>query len=446
MPELETTTPSTGNVLTAREKRDLQKSQLRPLANRRPELYEEDEYSSEEYEQMMDMYNGTLASIEEGEIVKSRVLEIRDNMVVLDIGFKSEGTIPLEEFKDLEPIKPGDEVEVLLEHLEDQEGSVVLSKKKADFMRVWEKIRLAYENDQPVEGTLVKKIKGGVVVDLMGVDAFLPGSQIALRRVPNIDELLGQKYEFKIIKLNKRRRNIVVSRRVILETERAGKREKLMKELQKDQVRKGVVKNITDFGAFIDLGGVDGLLHITDMSWGRISHPSEMVQIGAELEVKVLDIDWQRERISLGLKQLQSYPWKDVAEKYPVGTRVTGKVVAITSYGAFIELEPGIEGLVHISEMSWTRNVRHPSKLVKKGDAVDVVILNIDSDNKRISLGLKQAEEDPWLRIGENYPVGTEMRSTVVRLMDKGVVVDIGNDIEGFVPISQLSLNGQPVA
>src|ERR671913_1506236 len=445
MPELETATPSTGTSLTAREKRDIQKSQLRPLANRRPELYEEDEYSSEEYEQMMDMYNGTLASIEEGEIVKSKVLEIRDNMVVLDIGFKSEGTIPLEEFKDLPDLKPGDEVEVLLEHLEDQEGSVVLSKKKADFMRVWERIRLAYESDQPVEGTLVKKIKGGVVVDLMGVDAFLPGSQIALRRVPNIDELLGQKYEFKIIKLNKRRRNIVVSRRVILEVERAGKREKLMKELQKDQVRKGVVKNITDFGAFIDLGGVDGLLHITDMSWGRISHPSELVHIGQELDVKVLDIDWDRERISLGLKQLQAYPWKDVAAKYPVGTRVTGKVVSITNYGAFIELEPGIEGLVHISEMSWTKRVQHPSEVVKKGDTVDVVILNIDQENKRISLGLKQAEEDPWLRIGETYPIGMELRGKVVRLMDKGVVVDLGNDIEGFVPVSQLNPTGKVV-
>ena len=297
------------NKLTPREKRDLQKSQLRPLANRRPELYEEDEFTSDEYERMLELYNGTLASIEEGEIVKAHVLEIRENLVVLDIGFKSEGTIPLEEFKDMPDLKVGDEVEVLLEHLEDQEGSVVLSKKKADFMRVWERIRVAYESDMPVEGTLVKKIKGGVVVDLMGVDAFLPGSQIALRRVPNIDELLGHKYEFKIIKLNKRRRNIVVSRRVILEQERAGKREKLMKELSKDQVRKGVVKNITDFGAFIDLGGVDGLLHITDMSWGRISHPSEMVQIGMELEIKVLDIDWERERISLGLKQLQSYPW-----------------------------------------------------------------------------------------------------------------------------------------
>src|SRR5438552_2366559 len=392
-------------------------------------------------------------------------------------------------------------------------------------MRVWERIREAHEKDEAVSGTLVKKIKGGVVVDVMGVDAFLPGSQIALRRVPNIDELLGQSYEFKIIKLNKRRRNIVVSRRVILETERASKREHLMKELEVGQVRKGVVKNITDFGAFIDLGGVDGLLHITDMSYGRVSHPTEMVQIGHEVSVKVLDIDWQRERISLGMKQLQSYPWKDVAEKYPVGTRVQGKVVSITNYGAFVELEPGIEGLVHISEMSWTRNVRHPSKIVsigetieavvlkvdeteeqislgmkqteqdpwmvlpqkypvgtrisgkvrnltsfgafvelepgidglihisdmswtkrvqhpsevvKKGDTVDVVILNIDSENKRISLGLKQATEDPWLRIGETYPVGTELRGKVVRLMDKGVVVDIGNDIEGFVPVSQL--------
>jgi small subunit ribosomal protein S1 len=525
-------TDSATGIIPERRPKDPMHGKLRPLANRRPELYEEDEYTSEDYERMMEMYQGSMASIDEGEIVKAKVQSIRENVVVLDIGFKSEGTVPLEEFKDHPDLKVGDEVEVLLEHLEDQEGAVVLSKKKADFMRVWEKIRLAYENDQPVEGTLVKKIKGGVVVDLMGVDAFLPGSQIALRRVPNIDELLGQKFEFKIIKLNKRRRNIVVSRRVILENERAGKREKLMKELEVNQTRKGVVKNITDFGAFIDLGGVDGLLHITDMSWGRVSHPTEMVAIGAELEVKVLDIDWTRERISLGLKQLHPYPWKDVAEKYPVGTRVTGKVVSITNYGAFIELEPGIEGLVHISEMSWTRNVRHPSKLVsigetieavvlkvdpseekislgmkqteqdpwmvlpvkypvgtringkvrnltsfgafveiepgidglihisdmswtkrvqhpsevvKKGDAVDVVILNIDAENKRISLGLKQAAEDPWLKIGENYPVGMELPGTVVRLMDKGVVVDIGNDIEGFVPLSQLHPSGETV-
>ncbi|HJR34061.1 MAG TPA: S1 RNA-binding domain-containing protein, partial [Gemmatimonadales bacterium] len=326
----------------------------------REDLIDEN-YSSEDYEKMLSMYEGTMASIAEGEIVKSKVLRVTDNAVILDVGFKSEGSVPLDEFKDIP--KEGDEVEVFLEHLEDQEGAVVLSKKKADFMRVWEKIRIAHESDQPVEGTLMKKIKGGVVVNVMGVDAFLPGSQIALRRVPNIDELLGQSYEFKIIKLNKRRRNIVVSRRVILETERASKREHLMKELEVGQVRKGIVKNITDFGAFIDLGGVDGLLHITDMSYGRVSHPTELVQIGSEVEVKVLDIDWQRERISLGMKQLQNYPWKDVAEKYPVGTRVQGKVVSITNYGAFVELEPGIEGLVHISEMSWTRNVRHPSKI-----------------------------------------------------------------------------------
>src|SRR5690606_6053796 len=394
-------------------------------------------------------------------------------------------------------------------------------------MRVWEKIRQAHESDQPVEGTLMKKIKGGVVVNLMGVDAFLPGSQIALRRVPNIDELLGQTYEFKIIKLNKRRRNIVVSRRVIPETERAGQREKLMKELESGQVRKGVVKNITDFGAFIDLGGVDGLLHITDMSYGRVSHPSELVAIGKDVEVKILDIDWQRERISLGMKQLQSYPWQNVAEKYPVGSRVQGKVVSITNYGAFVELEPGIDGLVHISGMGWSRNVRHPSKIVsigetieavvlkvdeseekislgmkqteqdpwmvlplkypvgtritgkvrnltsfgafveiepgidglihisdmswtkrvqhppevvKKGDTVDVIILNIDADNQRIWVGLKQATEDPWLTIGETLPVGSERRATVLRPVDKGIVVDLGDDIEGFAPVSQMGL------
>ncbi len=497
-----------------------------PMVRVRQDLYDED-YSDSEYETMLALYEGTMSQIVEGEIVKSKVLRITENAVILDVGFKSEGSVPLDEFKDPQNLQVGDEVEVFLEHLEDQEGAVVLSKKKADFMRVWEKIRVAHEGDQPVEGTLMKKIKGGVVVNLMGVDAFLPGSQIALRRVPNIDELLGQSYEFKIIKLNKRRRNIVVSRRVILENERAHKREYLMKELEVGQVRKGIVKNITDFGAFIDLGGVDGLLHITDMSYGRVSHPSELVTIGKEVEVKILDIDWQRERISLGMKQLQSYPWQNVAEKYPVGGRVQGKVVSITNYGAFIELEPGIEGLVHISEMSWTRNVRHPSKIVsigetieavvlkvdesdekislgmkqteqdpwmilplkfpvgtrltgkvrnltsfgafveiepgidglihisdmswtkrvqhpsevvKKGDTVDVVILNIDSDNKRISLGLKQATDDPWLTIGETLPVGIEMRAKVLRPVDKGIVLDLGNDIEGFAPVSQMGI------
>ena len=405
----------------------------------RNDFFEEDEYSSEEYEQMMQMYEDTLSSIQEGEIVKARVVRVTDNAVILDVGFKSEGAVAIEEFKDAKSLKEGDEIEVFLEHLEDNEGAVVLSKKKADFMRVWEKIRVAHESDQPVEGTLIKKIKGGVVVNLMGVDAFLPGSQIALRRVPNIDELLGHTYEFKIIKLNKRRRNIVVSRRVILENERAHKREHLMKELAVGQVRKGVVKNITDFGAFIDLGGVDGLLHITDMSYGRVSHPTEMVQIGAEVEVKILDIDWQRERISLGMKQLQTYPWKDVAAKFPVGTRVQGKVVSITNYGAFVEIEPGIEGLVHISEMSWTRNVRHPSKIVSIGETIEAVVLKVDEAEEKISLGMKQTEQDPWMVLPLKYPVGTRISGKVRNLTSFGAFVEIEPGIDGLIHISDMS-------
>jgi small subunit ribosomal protein S1 len=497
--------------------------------NIRADLFDEEEYDLEEYEALLEMYENTLTNIEEGEIVKARVLRVTDKSVILDVGFKSEGSVNRDEFKDPDSLQPGDEVEVYLENLEDDDGVVVLSKKKADFLRVWEKIREAYEEGTAVPGTLTRKIKGGVTVDLMGVDAFLPGSQIALRRVPNIEDLIGETYEFKIIKLNKRRRNIVVSRRVLLEADREVKREKLKKELEVGQVRRGVVKNITDFGAFIDLGGMDGLLHITDMSWGRVGHPSEVVSIGDELDVKVLDIDWERERLSLGLKQLQPYPWTDVDKKYPVGSRVRGKVVSITNYGAFIELEKGVEGLVHISEMSWTRNVRHPSKMVtlgdeveavvlkvdpqeekislgmkqieedpwhtlpekypigtrlagkvrnltsfgafveiepgidglvhisdmswtkriqhpsevvRKGDDVEVLILGVDADNKRISLGLKQTQDDPWAEIARDYSPGTPLNGTIARLQDKGVAVDLGNDLEGFVPLSQIGVTG----
>jgi small subunit ribosomal protein S1 len=487
----------------------------------------ESEYTSDEYEELLSMYEETLSEIAEGEIVTAQVLSKTDTEVILDVGFKSEGSIPLDEFRDPDSVEPGDSVDVFLESLEDDQGVVVLSKKKADFLRVWEKIKEAYDNDEPVKGMIKRKIKGGVTVDLMGVDAFLPGSQIALRRVPNVDDLIGEEYDFKILKLNKRRRNIVVSRRVLLENERADKREILKTELEVGHLKKGVVKNITDFGAFIDLGGMDGLLHITDMSWGRIGHPSEVCDIGEEVEVKILDIDWERERISLGLKQLQEYPWKNVADKYPVGSRVHGRVVSITNYGAFVELEKGIEGLVHISEMSWTRNVRHPSQLVtiseeiecvvlrvdedaqkislgmkqieedpwlalpakyppgtkisgvvrnltsfgafvevepgidglvhisdmswtrrvqhpaevmRKSDEVDVVVLSIDAEQKRISLGLKQVDEDPWYELAQEYQPGHEVTGRVIRLLEKGVVVDLGNDLEGFVPISQLGV------
>ena len=400
---------------------------------------DEDEYSMEEYEAMLEMYDQTMSNIEEGEIVKAKVLRITENTVILDVGFKSEGAVSKDEFKNAADIKPGDEVEVFLENLEDAEGVFVLSKKKADFLRVWEKIKRAYEENEQVPGMLVRKIKGGVTVDLMGVDAFLPGSQIALRRVPNIEDLIGQTFEFKIIKLNKRRRNIVVSRRVILEEERETKREQLVKELLVGQVRKGVVKNVTDFGAFIDLGGLDGLLHITDMSWGRVGHPSEIVSIGDDMDVKVLDIDWNRERISLGLKQLLPYPWKDIERKYPVGARVRGKVVSITNYGAFVELEKGVEGLVHISEMSWTRNVKHPSKLVSIGDEIEAVVLKVDRDDEKISLGMKQIEEDPWLALPEKYPLNTRVSGKVRNLTSFGAFVEIEPGIDGLIHISDMS-------
>jgi small subunit ribosomal protein S1 len=403
------------------------------------DLLDAGEYSADEYDEMMAMYEDTLSEIAEGEIVKAHVLRKTDSAIILDVGFKSEGSVPLEEFREPEALQAGDEVEVFLESLEDQEGVVVLSKKKADFLRVWEKIKEAFDSDRTVPGVLKRKIKGGVTVDLMGVDAFLPGSQIALRRVPNVDELIGQTYDFKILKLNKRRRNIVVSRRVILEEDRASKREDLKKELEVGQVRKGIIKNITDFGAFIDLGGMDGLLHITDMSWGRIGHPSELCQIGDELEVKILDIDWDRERISLGLKQLQSYPWQDVAEKYPVGSRVRGRVVSITNYGAFVELEKGVEGLVHISEMSWTRNIRHPSQLVSINDEIECVVLRVDEEEKKISLGMKQTEEDPWLALPAKYPPGTKISGVVRNLTSFGAFVEVEPGIDGLVHISDMS-------
>jgi len=397
------------------------------------------QYDDREYEELLSLYEDTLSEIAEGEIVTAHVISKTDTNVILDVGFKSEGAIPLEEFRNPDEVVPGDTVDVFLESLEDDEGVVVLSKKKADFLRVWEKIKDAFDNDRPVRGMIKRKIKGGVTVDLMGVDAFLPGSQIALRRVPNVDDLVGDEYDFKILKLNKRRRNIVVSRRVLLEEERAGKREILKEELSVGDVRKGIVKNITDFGAFIDLGGMDGLLHITDMSWGRIGHPSEVCDIGQELEVKILDIDWDRERISLGLKQLQDYPWKNVAEKYPVGIRVHGRVVSITNYGAFIELEKGIEGLVHISEMSWTRNVRHPSQLVAINDEVECVVLRVDEEAQKISLGMKQVEEDPWLALPAQYPPGTRIRGIVRNLTSFGAFVEVEPGIDGLVHISDMS-------
>jgi small subunit ribosomal protein S1 len=398
-----------------------------------------DDESSSSMGQWLQLYEDSLKDLEEGEIVRGRVLKIDDKEVTVDVGFKSEGVIPVEEFPDLEGVKVGDEIEVFLEKTENQDGLVVLSKQRADFVKVWDRVKTAADNGELVEGKLVRKIKGGVVVDLYGVEAFLPGSQIALRQVQNVDSLIGQLMEFKIIKLNKRRRNIVVSRRSVLEEHRAKQKSEIIQELAKDQLREGVVKNITDFGAFVDLGGIDGLLHITDMSWGRVSHPSELVSIGDKVKVKVLSFDPEKERISLGMKQLTPYPWEDVDKRYSVTQRVKGKVVSITDYGAFVELEKGIEGLIHISEMSWTRHVRHPSKVVAIGDQIEAMILKIDKENEKISLGLKQIEPDPWLSLDERFPIGTRLTGKVRNLTNFGAFVEIEEGIDGLVHISDMS-------
>ena len=397
------------------------------------------EYSDEQRDEFMALYEESISGIKEGQIVKGRVAAVSSSEVLVDIGFKSEGAIPIREFNDPESIVLDQEIEVFLEDVEDQEGQMVLSKQKADFMRVWDHIKDAHDAGSTVMGKLMRRIKGGIVVDLFGVDAFLPGSQIDTRQVKNFDQFIGKEFSFKIIKLNKARRNIVVSRRAVLEEERAKLRGEIIKELEEGQVREGVVKNITDFGAFIDLGGVDGLLHITDMSWGRVGHPSELVNIGDRIKVKVLNYDRERERISLGLKQLTSHPWEAIDEKYPVDTLTQGKVVSITDYGAFVELEEGIEGLVHISEMSWTQHVRHPSKLVNIGDAVEVVVLKIDQENHKISLGMKQTDPDPWESLDARYPAGAKLEGTVRSLTNFGAFVEIEDNIDGLVHISDMS-------
>jgi small subunit ribosomal protein S1 len=397
------------------------------------------QYHDGSMDEFIDELAGTITTFEEGKIVKGSITEIRENEIIVDVGFKSEGTIPVSEFRDFTKINQGDEIDVFLEKLENQDGLVVLSKEKADFFKVWDEIKEGFEAGAIMEGRVSRRIKGGLVVDLLGVDAFLPGSQIALRQVPNLDDLIGQTLNFKIIKINKRRRNIVVSRRTVLEEQREAQKKTLLAELEVGETRKGGVKNITDFGAFVDLGGVDGLLHLTDMTWGRINHPSEVVSIGDEIEVKVLDFDKEREKISLGLKQLTPHPWDGVEDRYVVGDKIKGKVVSITDYGAFIELERGVEGLIHISEMSWTRHVKHPSKVLSIGEIVNAMVLKVDKEHQKISLGLKQTEPDPWSLIEQKYPVGTHLTGSVRNLTNFGAFVEIEEGIDGLLHISDMS-------
>ena len=416
-----------------------EKEEIREITRINLAELEERTYSTEDFEDQLEMYEKTMGEMREGEIIKGKVMGVTKDDVIVDVGFKSEGIIPIIEFPHPLNIKVGDEIEVFLEEIEDQDGQLILSKQKADFMRVWDKIKIAHDQGTLLDGKIVKRIKGGMVVDVLGVDAFLPGSQIALRQVPDFDALVGQTMKFKVLKLNKLRRNIVVSRRVVLEDEREEQKTKLLTEIEPGQMREGLVKNITDFGVFIDLGGVDGLLHITDMSWGRISHPSELVALGDKINIKILDFDKNTGRVSLGLKQLTPYPWGDIEKKYPVGKRIRGKVVSITDYGAFVELERGVEGLIHISEMSWTRHIKHPSRVVAIGDIVDAVVLSVDKENEKISLGIKQIEPDPWESIEQRYPIGSKVMGKVRNLTAFGVFIELEEGIDGLIHISDLS-------
>ena len=395
----------------------------------------------EDFATALEMWESDLQTLKEGEVVKGRVLRLLEKEVIVDIGYKSEGIIDLDEFRGLDGtlhVKEGDRIDVLLEKTEDADGYVVLSKEKAERLKIWDTVEKAYETGEAVTGRVIDRIKGGLKVDI-GLPAFLPGSLVDVRPVRNLEALRGEEFRMRVIKVNKRRGNIVLSRKAILEEENAEKKEKTLKDLEEGKVFRGVVKNLTDYGAFIDLGGIDGLLHITDMSWGRINHPSEKFQIGDEVDVIVLKFDAERERVSLGFKQLQEDPWEFAAQKYPVNSRIRGKVVSLTDYGAFIEVEEGIEGLIHVSEMSWTKRVKHPSKVLSVGDWVECVTLEIDEEARRLSLGLKQTEPNPWDLIGSKYRVGDQIKGTVRNITDFGAFVEVEDGIDGLVHISDLS-------
>ncbi|MFQ6611976.1 MAG: 30S ribosomal protein S1 [Fidelibacterota bacterium] len=384
-------------------------------------------------------YLSTFSDISEHQIVTGRVIGTNDKDVLIDIGFKSEGIIDRDEFPADALPKVGDKLDVYLEYIEDESGKTVLSKEKADFLQRWRELREIYEQGTNLTGHIQRRIKGGMVVDLDGVQAFLPGSQIDVRPVQNFDQFVDQDMEFRVVKLNEFRKNIVVSHKAILEESLAEQRESLFKELEVGKVVEGRVKNITDFGVFIDLGGIDGLLHITDLSWGRVNHPSEVVQMDETLTVKIIDFDEEKKRVSLGLKQLTPHPWEHVQDKYPEGTRIKGKVVSMTNYGAFVEIEPGVEGLIHVSEMSWTHHVKNPSEIFNLGDEVEAVVLSIDTEERKISLGAKQLQPDPWDEIEDKYMVGTVVKGKVINLTQFGAFVELEEGIDGLIHVSDLS-------
>jgi len=412
-----------------------------PQENSEVEPEQDGQKAGDTMETLMDMYEESFKRFAEGEVVTGRIISVDKDHVLVDIGYKSEGQIRIHEFKDEKGniiAEIGDKVEVMVEWWDDEEERVVLSKEKAQNVKVWEEIKKSYDDEGIIEGIITSRVKGGFSVDI-GVQAFLPGSQADLRPIRNLDDLVGKKYTFKILKYNRKRSNIVLSRRAILEEEREKKRTATLAIIEEGKILDGVVKNITEYGVFVDLGGVDGLLHITDISWGRVKHPSELFSIGDEIKVKVLNFDIEKERVSLGMKQLTPDPWTLAATKYPVGSRVNGKVVSLTDYGAFVELEEGIEGLIHVSEMSWTRKIRHPSKVVSVGEQVDAIVLDIKPDNRRISLGMKQVAPNPWDMVSEKYPIGTTIEGKIKNITDFGLFIGIDEGIDGLVHISDIS-------
>ena len=405
------------------------------------QLADSEKESGDSMENVMNLYEESFKRFAEGEVVTGRIISIDKDHVLVDIGYKSEGQIRLSEFKNEEgniTAELGDSVEVMVEWWDDEEERVVLSKEKAANIKIWDAIKKSYDEEGTVEGVISNRVKGGFSVDL-GVQAFLPGSQADLRPIRNLDELVGKTFEFKILKYNRKRSNIVLSRRAILEKEREEKRSTTLTSIHEGQIIEGIVKNITDYGVFIDLGGVDGLLHITDISWGRVKHPSELFSVGDTIQVKILSFDLEKERVSLGMKQLADDPWSVASEKYALGSKVTGVVVSLTDYGAFVELEEGVEGLIHVSEMSWTRKVRHPSKVVSVGEEIEAVVLDIKPESRRISLGMKQVVPNPWDVIAEKYPVGTTIEGKIKNITDFGLFIGIDEGIDGLVHISDIS-------
>ena len=424
------------------ESQDQKTSELQEQERQQTKPAEASQPASEGQPSEMDLlYEESFRSLHEGEVLKGYVVQVDKEHVMVDIGSKSEGRIPIHEFQDADgkvSVRVGQEVEALLVRWDDEDGDIILSKDKAAKIKVWEEISRLYNDDGVIEGRITHRVKGGLSVDI-GVPAFLPGSQVDLRPVKNLESLVGQVLDFKILKYNKRRGNVVLSRRALLEMQRNELKSKTMSQIAEGAVVTGVVKNITEYGVFVDLGGIDGLLHITDMSWGRVGHPSEMFNVGDEITVKVLNFDRDRERVSLGLKQMMSDPWTDAEHQYPVGTRVRGKVVSLADYGAFVEVAEGIEGLIHVSEMSWTRKIRNPGKVLNVGDVVECVVLNINASNKRISLGMKQVEPNPWDLVAEKYPVGTTIEGKIKNITDFGVFIGIDEGIDGLVHISDIS-------